>query len=90
MGLNLEWKRKDSHDLLKLRNEWVKKLPEDKRREVNALLNSHFDEESSDVLKLENLKGASVILIGGLVIACIFFLLEHIVGLRIVVGYFES
>ncbi len=89
MGLNLWWKRSDAYALLKLRNEWFNQLKDDERREVNAFRHKH-DDESRDVLKFNHLKGASVIFIGGLTIACLAFLVENIVRLARIMGYFET
>lgn len=73
-GLNQQWEKSDLRSLLEARNGWLKTLDSHARQNYTF----HYESVDSDVLHLENLKGAFSVLVVGLLFALIVFAGEKI------------
>lgn len=76
MGLNDQWLRSESAKVVRERNSWIRGLPRDEKDKMEFKWSS--DSEDNIMLHLRHLSGAFTIFFGGLGVASVLFLGEHL------------
>lgn len=74
MGLNQQWEKSDMNSLLIMRNIWLRRLSPPEKSNYTF----EYNFKSSDVLHLENLKGAFSVQLAGIFLATLLFIGERI------------